>query len=244
MLLFAFVSCTPSDADSGGGESDAITVEILSPDHGEKFDKGDNIHFEVSVKAGQADAKTESVVWTIGREELRGAEADFSRLDPGSHDVEVEVTVDGKTYSDDIGITVRDAGGDADTDTDTDTDTDVDVDVQYSGSLTTHIWLEGDFDYDDDCNGTVSITFTASDTLVGTGQCRLGDYDFPYTIDGVGNRGNLSGDMILTSEGVEYMTPFTGTGERSSPINASFDKTFRDGGNSIRIQGSWSATPI
>lgn len=246
LLVPALLSCSPSNDDSGDEASGEITVEIVSPEHGDKFDQGEKIRFEVSVKSGKEDAKTDSVIWSIGREELRGTEAEFSRLEPGSHNVEVEVTVDGKKYTDDVGITVREGGGDGDTDTDsdTDTDTDADTDVQYSGALNTHVWLEGDFDYDDACNGTVAITYTAADALVGTGQCRLGDYDFPYTIEGNGNRGNLSGNMILTSEGVEYMTPFTGSGERGSPIDAAFDKTFRDGGNSLRIAGTWTATPI
>ena len=243
-ILF-LASCAPNEADTGDGSSAPITVEIVAPDHGAKYDRGDNIHFEVEVKEGKADAKTDSVVWTIGDQEIRGTEGDLSKLASGDYDVKVVVKIGEDSYTDEVGITVRESGdADADSDSDSDADADSDTDVPYAGSLTSHVALHGDYDYEDDCNGSVSLTYTAVNTITGTGTCRLGDYDMNYTIEGTADKGDLAGDMIMVNDGTEYRTPWTGNGHSGDPINANFDKTFRDSGNTLQIQGTWSANPL
>lgn len=240
------LSCAPAESDTGENESGAVTIEIVSPEHGDSFEQGDSIHFEVSAKQGKESAKITSAVWTVGEDTFRGDSTDYGRLDNGNYTVKVEVVVGEKTYRDDVGIQVQ-GGGDADTDVDadSDTDTDVDTDMPYAGSLSSHIWLEGDFSYDADCNGTVTLTYTAASTLIGTGNCKLdGDYDMEYRIDGTASKGSLAGNMIMTNEGTEYATPFTGTGRQGEALSASFDKTYRDGGDSLRIQGTWTANPL
>ena len=239
------LSCTgTADEGDDGEKAEPLEVEILSPEHGSSWSEGETIPLEVTATQGKGEATVDTVGWTIGGEEYRGQSPPARNLDPGNYDVVVDVVVDDKHYSGRVGIEVTEGGGDTDTDTDADADADADVDYTYAGTLSSHIWLSGDFDYDADCPGTVSFVATRDGTLAGTGYCRLdGDYDMNYQIEGTVNGRNLSGDMVMVDGGTEYRTPFTGTGGLGDTMSASFDKTYRESGNELRIQGSWTASP-
>lgn len=242
-LPIALFACAGNAEEAEEEKSEPVEIEIVSPEHGSEWSEGDDIHLEVSAKQGKAAADVDSVVWTVGDREVRGASTDVGNLDPGNYDVVVDVVVGDKHYGGRVGIVVNRGEADADTDADADADADADV-TPYAGTMDSHVWLSGDFDYDASCPGTVSFTVSSSGTIAGTGQCRLdGDYDMAYDIEGTVSGRNLSGDMIMVNEGTEYRTPFTGSGAVGDTMNASFDKTFRDGGNELRLQGSWTASP-
>ena len=48
---------------------------------------------------------------------------------------------------------------------------------------------------------------------------------------------------ILTADGQTERTPFTGTGSYGAAVNATFDGTFANGDGSLRLQGSFAASP-
>ena len=94
--------------------------------------------------------------------------------------------------------------------------------------------------------GLVMVDWHADGTMSGTGYCKAdGEYDFYFTIEGKQKGGGaLSGDLIGEVDGSVARTPFTGTGQDGETLNASYDKTFNDSGESVRIAGAWTASPV
>jgi hypothetical protein len=251
LIVLSCFACA-SAAEEGGEDEADITVEITSPERGERFTTTDTVHLQVRVQEnGRTPAELGDVVWTVAGERAQGLTAEVKRLDEGTWDVKVDAAVKGVHYSDRISITVTRGEGDADTDSDSDVDADADADadadgdVTFSGTLSAHVWYDGEFGtFDGSCPGPLTLTWKTDDTLAGSGQCQLdGEYDLPFTIDGRGNGGNISGDLIMDSDGTEYRTPYTGSGKKNTDLSANFDKTFRDGSDSVRIAGTWAASP-
>lgn len=248
--LLLFVSCATEGEDSSGGE--AVVVVVTSPKDGERFSEDDVIDLEVQLKQGGKLVDARTVVWTVGDLTERGASTfvEASRLDAGEVDVSVDVNYGGKQYNQQLTITVAGQGEDTGKDTGKDTGQDTGTDpgsIAYTGTMASHIWYDGEYgEFDGDCPGTVDFVIDEAGAVVGTGWCVLdGEYDFYYTLDGTQGRGSISGSLILVGDdGTEYSTPFSGTGTDGSTQEASWDKTFRTGGDSLRIAGSFVADPV
>jgi hypothetical protein len=224
-------------------------INVKSPEDGAAYEWGDTIDLEVQVREGGKVVDARTVVWTVGDRTERGASTfvEASRLDAGEVDVSVDVTYGGNQYNQRLTITVDDGGGGKDTGKDTGGDTGVaSGSIAYSGTMASHIWYDGEYGrFDGDCPGTVDFAIDEEGTMAGTGWCLLdGQYDFYYTIEGLQGRGEISGSLIAEGDGQEYRTPFTGTGKDGETQEASWDKTFNSGGDSLRIAGSFTANPI
>ncbi|MSQ02920.1 MAG: hypothetical protein EXR71_13680 [Myxococcales bacterium] len=250
-LFVLLASCSGgSDADTAAAGS-GIVATIFTPKDGQEFEWDDLIELEVRVREGQETPSFRSVVWTVGNVTAKGeyATLDADRAGEGEVNVKVELAVGLEKYSDTVVVTIGGKGGDTgdDTGNDTGNDTGVVGSLNYAGSMSTHIWYDGEYGaFDADCPGTVSVNIAEDGTMSGTGWCKAdGEYDFYFTIEGKQKGGGaLSGDLIGEVDGNVARTPFTGTGQDGETLNASYDKTFNDSGESVRIAGTWTASPV
>lgn len=247
MRLTALFFCLASLAACGGdGSSDDTSgqkdqkaskpeLTISAPQEGATFTAGDNVHLKVTATVDGKGVEVTHADWSAGEWTRSGNDVDVTDLPVGALTLHVEALVDGATGTADVDITIEEP---------------VDITpVGYHGSIQALMELHGDFDADATCNGNLTLTGYPEDkSIAGDGSCAIdSDYgslgDAPFTIEGTAKDGNVSGDLIMDADGTEYRTPFTGTGSIGAAINVSYDKTHSADGNSLRIYGTWSATP-
>lgn len=244
-LLLPLLACTPADSggDSGGGVP--ITAKIVTPKDGDHFDWDEAIELEAGARQGPAAADMTGVTWTVGDKTARGPTAEITNLAPGDYTVTVDVVVGGEHYGDSVDITVNEkpadtGGGDTGGDTGAPPDS-----ITYVGAMNAHVWYDGTYGaFDGDCPGNVTVYIVKDGTMSGTGHCVLdGQYDMDFLIDGTQGGGKVSGALVANVDGTDYRTPFNGTGKDGGHLEATYDKTFQTGGDSLRIAGDWSADP-
>ncbi len=242
LLLVPLFACTSSGTSSGDSASALpITLRIVSPKDGAHFDWDAKIPLEIGVKQGQADVEARVVDWTVGDQSFQGASTTAFGLDPGDYTVLVDAVVDGDHYGESVKITVDEKpGGDTGGDTGVPPGS-----VTYLGTMAAHVWYDGSYGtFDGDCPGNVTVYITDVGVMSGTGHCVLdGQFDMDFVIDGTQGKGAISGALVADVDGTEYRTPFTGTGKDGQHLDAAYDKTFNDAGESLRIAGTWAADP-
>lgn len=256
--LLALVACgdSGSSKDSGSGPNKAgISITIVKPEDGKTYPADKPLQLEVSAARGERSVAVAGADWTVGDWSGSGKSTSWAHPSSGNMDVTVDAVVEGEHFAASVNITIGD-GGDADTDTDADGDADADADSDtdadngpwnYAGTMTAHVWYDySGYTGDGDCPGSVSGTLTPPN-FAGTGQCTLatdaGDFDVPFRLEGTVKGGTNSGDLILTQDGTDYRTPYSGNGNKGEHIGATYDKEFKQNGDTIRIAGSWSADP-
>ena len=242
-LLLLPLSCSGGSDEGGGGQ---LTATIVSPEPGETFSPGEAIGLDVALRVGNADADPGKVTWTIGDWTGTGEQAEATGIAAGDWTVKVSATVGDETAKDTVRITVEgDADADGDADSDADADADADPDLTYAGPFDANIEYDiSGFEGGGPCPGTVSLT-VGSRGFDGTGQCTAEGTDFVFNIDGKISGTSISGDLVaVADDGTEYRTPFTGSGSYGFPLYADYDKTFTDGGDSLRIFGTFAADPL
>ncbi|MDP2309795.1 MAG: hypothetical protein Q8P18_27490 [Pseudomonadota bacterium] len=210
-----------------------ITITIAAPAAGREFDSDQAVPLEVTAKNGSRSTDIDSATWTIGGWTGEGVSTQATGLPSGAHTVSVEAVIDGDTYTESVDITVLEPA----------------VTVwAYAGVLEADVIVSTqDFgDFDDHCSTSVSIALD-SGVLTGSGTCAVfDDFDFDpinFVMEGNVRSGAVTGALVMTFDGTEARTPFDGTGTAGAALTATFDSTHRDSGNSVRIVGSWSATP-
>jgi hypothetical protein len=225
-----------------------LTVTIVSPDDGGSYPRNEPLALEVKALRGGHEVDVTRASWTIGDWSAVGSPIEASNLSEGEQTVTVEVLADGDSVTASVTVTVTGREGDTDTDTDADTDTDTSADYHYAGTLEAEVVLStNDYgDFDDHCSAPITAALTGA-TLTGGGQCTIfEDFDVDpmiFTLDGTVHNGNNNGDLVMTdTDGAEQRTPYTGTGDPGTPLQATFDNTFRSTDGSLRIYGSWTAT--
>ena len=242
-VVLLTLGCAPSSdaTDTGSAGGQPVTLTITSPKDGATFEWDEDVSLEVSAKQGREEVKLGAVTWTLGDLDLHGESATASNLDAGDYDVEVDAVVDGEHYTESVSITVdekpKDTGG-GDTGHNP-------GDTVYAGTMSSHVWYDGQFGkFDGECPGTVNVTIATDNQITGTGYCNLdGQYDMNYTLDGkLAGDNTISGNLTANVDGTEYKTPYDGKKKGDGSLTASYDKTFKDGGDSLRIQGTWDAT--
>jgi hypothetical protein len=216
--------------DTGGPSEDAvIEVTITSPSKGDSFMLGDEVRFKVEATADGKKTNIKSATWTSGDWTKSGTDVTTDELPAGELTIEVEAEVGKDTYTDSVKITVTeppplDYRGTAD----------IKIDVDYDG-----------FELTDRCPGNLNFVLDGS-AFSGTGSCTDEQFGetFQFTITGALTGKKISGDLSLNIDGTDYPTPFDGTGGYDEAFNATFDQTVREGGNSVRVYGSWTASPV
>lgn len=241
------LSCSGKDGSGDSAPTAELTVLVNAPSPASTYYSNEQVPFEVVARLDGEPADVTHATWSLddGAQEKEGATGNFDPMSAGEHAVHVEVLAGGQSASRDVTFTVSPPEGDADTDADTDTDTDADA-TQFIGTIEANIDYHGDFgDFGSPCPGTLSFTLDAAHTIVGSGTCRTtdGGYDFPFTMDGAASGGVVSGNLVMTYDGTDALTPYTGHGGSQTTITANFDETFNSGSDTIRIYGSFSADP-
>lgn len=245
--LFALLSCSGKDGGDDSAPAAELTVLVNAPSPASTYYSNEPVPFEVVARLGGDPVDVSHATWSLddGAQEKEGATGNFDAMSAGDHTVHVEVLASGNNASRDVTFTVSAPEGDADTDADTDTDTDADA-TQFIGTIDANIDYHGDFgDFGSPCPGTLSFTLDAAHVIVGSGTCQTtdGGYDFPFTMDGSANAGDVSGNLVMTYDGTDALTPYTGHGGSQTTITANYDETFHSGSDTIRIYGSFSADP-
>jgi hypothetical protein len=238
------LSCAGSTADSESGAE--LTILINAPSPAATYYSNEGVPFEVIARVDGSPTDITHASWSLdnGAQEHDGASGTFSPMSAGEHTAHVEALVNGQTGSRDVTFTVLVPEADADTDADTDADADADADVIYTGVVAATIDYSGSYgDFGSDCPGTIQFTVTPGGVMAGDGNCNASGYDFPFTVEGSATAGDVSGTLVMTSDGTEARTPFTGRGAVGNPMNASYDATHRSGGDSVHIYGTWTASP-
>jgi hypothetical protein len=240
MWLALAMSCSGSgDTDKEPAEkAGEAALAIVSPADGDTFEAGTDVALEVEGTVDGRAVEAKQVAWTVGDWTGTGASTSASGLPPGTYTVSVEASVDGTTLTDSVSIEVTRPEGDADT------DTDADADLSYAGTLEADVYIESDnFDIDDHCSAALAFLVDGLGGLAGSATCNVFDTDIPFTIEGRAQDGVVTGNLVMTYDGEEGRTPFTGTGDPGTPMQATFDSTFTSSDGSLRIAGSWSAVP-
>lgn len=247
MRLTALLLCLASLAACGGESSSDDTsgqkdqqkskpvLTIAAPQDGATFTAGDDVHLNVTATVDGKGVAVAHADWSTGSWTRTGNDIDVTDLPIGAVTLHVEALVDGVTGTADVDITIEEPVDN--------------TPVGYHGSIQALMEVHADIDVDATCFGNLTVTGLPADkTLTGEGSCEI-DSDFgslgdaPFTLEGTAKDGTLSGDLVMVAEGTEYRTPFTGTGSIGAPLNASYDKTFTVDGDSLRLYGTWSATP-
>jgi hypothetical protein len=237
-LLLLSLSCS---GGTGDGETPHLTATIVSPEAGEVFSPGEEIELDVALRVGSTAAEPGKVTWTIGDWTGSGERTSTTDIPLGDWTVLVAATVGEESAKDTVRITVE---GDADGDTDADADADGDPNLPYGGPFDANIEYDiAGFEGGGPCPGTVTLT-VGTLGFDGTGACSAEGTDFLFTIEGKISGTAISGDLIADADGTEYRTPFTGTGSYGESLSAQYDKTFTEGGDSLRIFGTFGADPL
>jgi hypothetical protein len=246
-LFVLLLGCSGGSDDTGDTtDKPDATITIVSPTDGQVFAHGDSVPLEVKAKRGTHAVDVTRATWTIDDWTATGTTADATGLSDGAHTVSVEAVVEGTTLTSSVEITVQAHEGDTDTDADTDTD----VDFTYGGQLDANVTVDSpDYGtFDDTCS--TPISFTLDDHVIaGAGNCHVfddfGGVDIAFTMDGTVYGGTVDGALVmLKDDGSEARTPFTGTGNAGSQLTATFDGSFSSPDGSLRIQGSWTGSPL
>ncbi len=220
---------TGGDGDSGGGGDPSVEVAITSPRDGATFDFAEAIDLTVESTRDGDPVDPKRVSWTIGDWTGSDAETTAEGVSSGDHKVQVEVTIDGDTYTDSVEITVKDAPP-----------------LTYNGQINIDLHLDHpDYgEFDDACDGNLTFILDGND-MAGDGTCteELFGEQFPFSVSGTVRNGTLTGDLILEVDGTSYTTPFEGDAAYGDPITAAFDYTHRADGASLRVYGTWDARP-
>ena len=239
MVLVLMLACTGTNSDDNGNDTKSGTatststgngakvhLNITSPEDGAVFDYGEAVDFSVETSDG---SKIKTAEWTIGDISRKGTDVTIDSLPAGDLHVKVTATVGGSTLNKAVDITVNDPAP---------------LDYHGSVDMQLHVKYQGN-DFDDSCPGNLSFTYDGT-TLAGSGTCteELASQEFTFTLDGTSKGGSkISGDLILNSDGTEYSTPFEATGDYGKPINATYDYTHKNGSDSVRVYGTWTASP-
>ncbi len=246
LALAPLASCSKkggSDDSASGGE---LTVLVNAPSPSATYHSNEQVPYEVVARVNGNPVDISHATWSLddGAQEKQGATGNFEPMTAGDHTVHVDVTAAGLSDSRDVTFTVSPPEGDADPDTDADTDTDSGTD--FLGSISANIDYHGDFgDFGSPCPGTIGFHLAADGTIAGAGTCNATEsgYDFPFTVEGTAGGGNVNGTLVMTYNGTDSRTAFTGHGGSSSTITASYDQTFNSGSDTVRIYGTFSADP-
>jgi hypothetical protein len=233
-------SCAGSSADSEAGAELVILINAPSP--AATYYSNEGVPFEVIARVDGSPTDITHASWSLddGAQEHDGASGTFSPMSAGEHTAHVEALVNGQTGSRDVTFTVLTPESDADADA----DTDADADLVYTGVVAATIDYSGSYgEFGSDCPGTIQFTVTPGGVMAGDGTCNASGYDFPFTVEGSATAGDVSGTLVMTSDGTEARTPFTGHGAVGDTMNASYDATHRSGGDSVHIYGTWTASP-
>lgn len=237
LLPLFLLACSGSTdgSDPDGTDKDKqeaeVTIELLSPSEGEEFPYGESVPLHVEAKRNGNPVAIESATWTVGGWTGTGKETEATGLEPGAKTVEVEAVVGGETYTASVGITIAEP-----------------VVYTYSGTFEARVVanIDGLGEFEDTCRTTIGFTVDAG-VLAGSGVCAVFDeYDFEplsFMMEGTVGGGAVEGDLVMSLDGSEARTPFSGTGRSGQPLEASFDTTHRSGDGSVRIVGTWSASP-
>lgn len=224
----------PKDGEDTEDTTDReITIAIAAPQPGREFDADEAVPLEVTAKNGSRATDVTSATWTIGAWNGEGVSTEATGLPSGAHTISVAAVVAGDTYTATVDITVLELAV---------------TNWTYAGTLEADVIISTqDYgDFDDHCSTPISFALD-SGTLTGSGTCAVfGDLDvepIPFAMEGTVRGGTISGALIMTFDGTEARTPFDGSGDAGDPLSAAFDSTHRDSGNSVRIMGTWSATP-
>lgn len=237
-LVALAIGCSGSAATSSTGSHP--TVRIISPEDGAWFNVGDPVTFEAAANYEDGtEATIEDATWTAGSWTGKGVTVTTDALPAGVLDVKLEATVDGRTLTDGIQISVFATGGDDTGDTGT-----ANQGMTFAGSFDSTITYDGSYGhYEDDCNGSVTFGISDDGTLDGAGSCSAFGYDFDFTVQGSVSGSDVRGDLTMQYNGQDLPpTPFRG--QRSSPSHAeaTFDKTHDvGGGDTVRGQGRFQA---
>ena len=244
------LSCAGSADDSEAGAE--LTILVNAPSPAATYYSNEGVPFEVIARVNSQPTDITHASWSLdnGAQEPNGVSGTFSPMSAGEHTVQVEALVNGQTASREVTFTVLTPEADADTDADTDADADADadadtdVDVAYSGIVAATIDYSGAYgDFGSDCPGTIQFTVTPGGVMAGDGTCNASGYDFPFTVEGSATAGNVSGTLVMTYDGSDARTPFSGRGAVGDPMNATYDATHRSGSDSVHIYGTWNASP-
>lgn len=247
IILFALFSgftvggCSGSDDDDDDDDDrredtdtedpSEVTLTILSPEPGTEFAAEDSIPLNVRATRGERTVAIESATWTIGVWTGEGKETEATGIQSGDKTASVEAVVDGDTYTASVDFVVLEPVASTWT---------------YSGTLEADVIADipdlGEFE--DHCSAPITFTLD-SGVIAGSGTCVVfDDYDLdplPFTMEGTVRGGAISGDLVMSLDGTEARTPFTGTGTAGEALSASYDTTHRDPDADIRIVGNWSA---
>ncbi|MFZ5476567.1 MAG: hypothetical protein ACOZNI_07305 [Myxococcota bacterium] len=245
MWLLLAMSCTGGTSGDGEEKAGEAALAIVSPAEGDTFPADGDVPLEVEATVDGRVVEAKQIAWTVGDWTGTGATATATDLRPGAYTVEVSAVVEGETLTDSVAIEVTRGEGDADTDTDTDTD----ADLAYAGMLEADVYVEtNDYgDFDDHCSAPITLTVDGIGGIAGQGTCTvfedLIEQELVFAIEGRVNAGVVSGDLVLEQDGEEARTPYEGTGDRGSRLQATFDTTHSSRDGSIRIAGTWLADP-
>lgn len=250
LLLLTLAAC------KGGGEEDSTpavqpTVSIEAPADGSSYTTLDPVPLSVVASADGQAVDITRATWTIGDRQVVGESGEVTGLAAGSWTVKVDAVVDGKTLSDQVAITVTEA---ADTDTDsgldsetgdTNIDTAAGVLYDYTGVLNATVVYDGQYGhYEDTCqNGRLDFVVWKDHSITGSGECNVFDTDLPFAMDGLLGGGVVKGHLVMSNNGKDYPLDYSGTGNGGQTLSASFGQTWRDGGDSLSIEGGWRADP-
>lgn len=224
----------PALDDTGDTDSDRpeVTLTVVAPRDDAEFDADEPVPLEVTAKRGSRAQDIESATWTIGGWTGSGATTEATGLPSGAHEVEVEVEVDGDTYRASVDITVLEP---------------VQTLFSYAGTLEADVIADTEFgEFDDHCSTPITFTLDGG-TISGTSTCEVfADFDLDpilFSITGSARGGTVTGALVMSVDGSDARTPFDGTGNAGGPLSATFDSTHRSSDGSVRIVGSWSASP-
>ncbi len=220
------------EKDSKNPEEQAVQLTLLAPEDGMEYAAEEAVPLHVEAKRNGNPVSIESATWTISGWTGNGKETEATGLASGPHTVTVEAVVGGDSYTASVDITVAEP---------------VQTLWAYSGTLEADVIAETDFgDYDDHCSTPITFSLD-SGVIAGNGTCVVfEDFDLDplnFAMEGTVRGGNVAGDLVMSFDGNEARTPFAGTGNAGSPLTASFDTTHRSGDGSVRIVGTWTATP-
>jgi hypothetical protein len=240
-LLLALHACAPAPTDTsrggGGGDDDSgdatagTSLVIDNPTAGAEFDAGTAIPLDVRGLADGQEVTPQSVEWQVGTWRGEGAHASAPGLEAGAYEVRVTAMVNGTAEEASVAILV------------------VPGTIAYAGTLQANVTVSTEFgDFDAACSGPLTFTATRRTSAIaggGTAACStdFGDQDLPFSVEGTLDGDGIRGDLILTADGQSQRTPFTGTGSYGASVNATFDGTFSNGDGSLRLQGSFNASP-
>jgi len=212
------------------GTDSVLSFELISPTAGDVYDQGAPVHLEgvTTLDGLVVDAP---LVWTSGEWTTTGNALDVTDLAVGVHNLGVVASWEGMEAGADLSIEVL-AGP-----------------VDYAGTLTAKADVaSGSFQETYDCvSDYLNFVLQPDGSFVGEGACTM---DLPiigtrtevFTINGTADGATVSGTMTV-SEAADQPTSFSGTKTDDGTISSTFDQSFTDGSGTLRLYGTFTATP-